>query len=74
MYSMIDSPEYEFHIDPYHKRYLACINKVDSKEIVDGYTVEELGQLIDNLTMIRSRLQRENENLHTPFFYTGVVE
>lgn len=60
--------------DSYKRQYLACLSNFDTNEIADGYSIEEVEELIDFLTQVREELKFKNNMLLTPILYTGTIE
>lgn len=73
--SNLSSCSCDLIVDPYErKQYLACLQNFDTKEISDGYTMEEVEELIEFLTKIKQELSFKNTTLTTLPLYTGVTE
>jgi hypothetical protein len=64
-----DNYSVELMQDPYNKRYLACFSGFDSKEIPDGYTFEEIDDMIDFLYRVQTELKFKSNFANTPSLY-----
>lgn len=63
------------HQDPYNeKQYLACLNRFDTKELVDGYTVQELEDMIDFLIKVQTEVRFKNTCLQSASLFSGTIE
>ena len=61
--------------DPFNgKQYLACLNNFDVKEIVDGYTLSEIEDMIDFLSRVQMELRFKNACLATLPLYSTNIE
>lgn len=63
-----------FRKDPYKNQYLACLNGFDTKEIADGYSLDDIQELIEFLKQISSELNFKNTTINTSPLYTGIIE
>ena len=73
--STTDSYSSSFHQDPFNDRqYLACLHKFDTKEIVDGYTVQELEDVIEFLIKVQTEIRYKNTCLQTFPLFSGTLE
>ena len=60
--------------DPYKQQYLACLHDFDIKEIPDGYTSEDIEEMIEFLIRVQQELKYKNNCLLTPTLYSGTIE
>jgi len=61
--------------DPYNDRqYLACLHKFDVTEIANGYTVDELEDMIEFLIRVKTEVQFKNTCLQTFPLFSGSIE
>jgi len=61
--------------DPYNDRqYLACLHKFDVKEIANGYTADELEEMIEFLIRVQSEVRFKNTCLQTFPLFSGTLE
>jgi len=82
MYSMnnnqirSDNSDYSCSLmqDPYKMQYLACLHKFNTEEIPDGYSVDEIEEMIEFLVQVQQELKFKNNCLMTPPLYSGTLE
>jgi hypothetical protein len=55
--------------DPHKRQYLACLHKFNTEEIPDGYSVDEIEEMIEFLVRVQQELKFKNNCLMTPPLY-----
>jgi hypothetical protein len=61
--------------DPYNnKQYVACLHDFDVKEIVDGYTLSDMDNMIEFLVRVQTELRFKNACLETLPLYSTHLE
>jgi hypothetical protein len=65
----------EIKQDPFNgMKYLACLNGFNTDEIPNGYSFEELNEMIDFLYKVQSEIKFRNNCANTPSIYTHSME
>lgn len=73
--STTDSYSASLYQDPNNNRqYIACLYKFDTKEIIDGYTAQELDDMIQFLVRVQSEVKFKNTCLQTIPLFSGTLE
>lgn len=63
------------HQDPYApNRHIACLADFDSKEMVDGYSIKEIDDMIEFLLRVQTELKHQTDCLHCQTLFSGKLE